>query len=136
MVPSFRSPQVIAALVLLATSPCLAQQPAPGTPATVPAVDNPNLAVAAVKAENGVRASQIIGAGVYGDGSDEIGTVDDLILTPTGQVTLAVVAVGGVIGIGSKRVAVPFDQLKRLPEKIVVPGATKESFGAMPTFMY
>jgi len=119
-----------------ATSP--ADAPAtPGAPAgLVTTVNNPNLAVAAVKLENGVRASKLIGATVYTEQNEGIGSVDDLVMTEGNKVTVAVVAVGGFLGLGSKLVAVPFDQLKRDADRVVLPGVTKDMLSAMPNFVY
>ena len=44
--------------------------------------------------------------------SDNIGDINDLILSEDGSITHAVVGVGGFLGIGEKNVAVPFDELK------------------------
>lgn len=121
-----------------ATPPADTTAPAPaGAPAgLVATVNNPNLAVAAVKLENGVRASKLIGATVYSEQNEGVGSVDDLIMTGDNKVTVVVVAVGGFLGLGSKLVAVPFDQLKRDADHVVLPGATKDTLNAMPNFVY
>ena len=118
-------------------TPPAATSAAPGAPAgLVATVNNPNLAVSAVKLENGVRASKLIGATVYSEQNEGVGSVDDLVMTEGNKVTVAVVAVGGFLGLGSKLVAVPFDQLKRDADRVVLPGATKETLNAMPNFVY
>ena len=61
------------------------------------------------------RSSMLVGATVYNEQGKDIGTVDDLLLNSGGKVTQAVLSVGGFLGIGSKLVAVPFDQLKIEP---------------------
>ena len=123
-----------------APQPAPAPAPAPAaTPAPaglVATTNNPNLAVATVKLENGARASKIIGTSVYTDGNEKIGTVDDLILTEGDKVTVAIVAVGGVLGLGSKMVALPFTGLRREADKVVLTGVTKDALTAMPTFVY
>lgn len=138
--PSVGVMTLIAALVAL---PAVAQQPGqatvppPGPPAgVVPAVGNPNLAVASVRLENGTRASKVIGAAVYSDQNERIGTVDDLVMTGGDKITVAVVSVGGFLGLGSKLIAIPFEQLKRETDRIVLTGATKETLNAMPSLVY
>ncbi len=130
---------------LLTAGPVAAQSAAPATGPTsttapvgvVAASGNPNLAVASVRMENGIRASKIIGSGVYSDPNTQIGTVDDLMLTPDNKVALAIVSVGGLIGIGGKLTAVPITQLQRAPDgKLILPGASKESLNAEPNFVY
>ena len=109
-------------------------QPAPVTAPS--GTGNPNLAVATVKLEHGTRLSKIIGSTVYTDPNTQIGTVDDLIMTGDDKVVMAVVSVGGVLGVGGKLVAIPYGQLKFDNGKTVLPGATKESLTAMPNFTY
>ena len=143
------------AAVLLAT-PVLAQgtggaapdtaAPAGATPevsgggATLPGVvattNNPNLAVATVKLERGIRTSKLIGSAVYGDANQQVGTLDDLVMTEGNKVTVAVVSVGGFLGMGAKLVAFPYEQLKWDGQHLTLPGATKDSLNAMPNFEY
>jgi hypothetical protein len=51
---------------------------------------------------------------------------------------LAVIQVGGFLGVGSHHVAVPFDSLKidDTGTKIVLPGATKQQLQGLPEFKY
>lgn len=114
-----------------------AAAPAAATPGVVATTNNPNLAVATVKLENGTRTSKIVGTSVYGDNStDSLGSIDDLILTEGDKVTVAIVSVGGVLGLGAKLVAIPFKQLTFANGKTTLPGATKDTLGAMPSFVY
>ena len=144
MIRTICSAAAIAALLAgISLRPVQAQTagaPAATTPAAqglVPAAGNPNLSVASVRMENGQRAGKIIGAGVYGDANTQIGTVDDLMLTTDNKVALAIVSVGGLIGLGGKLVAVPFGQLQRGSDgKLMLPGATKDSLTAQPNFVY
>lgn len=145
-----RSVAIMSLIAALAALPAAAQQadqtPLPadtsapassGAPAgLVATVNNPNLAVASVKLENGVRASKLIGATVYSEQNERVGSVDDLVMTEGDKVTVAVVSVGGFLGLGSKLVAVPFDQLKRDADHVTLPGATKDTLNAMPNFVY
>lgn len=130
------------AMALLAV-PAAAQQagaptpaPASGNPGLVPASGNPNLAVASVKLESGTRVGKIIGMSVYTDGNEKIGAVDDVILTEGDKATVAIVSIGGIMGLGSKLVAMPFNDLKRDADKVVISGVTKDSLNAMPAFVY
>jgi hypothetical protein len=60
-----------------------------------------------------------VGATVYNDADQRIGTVDDLIVGQDGKINTAVLSVGGFLGIGGKLVRVPYDQL-RLEERLTV----------------
>jgi sporulation protein YlmC with PRC-barrel domain len=57
-------------------------------------------------------ASDIYKADVYDNSQDKIGVVTDFILDNSGNVTTAVVGVGGLLGASKKYVAVPFKDLK------------------------
>jgi hypothetical protein len=64
------------------------------------------------RAHGGWRSSRIVGATVYNDRDERIGTVDDLIIGQDGRISEAVLSVGGFLGIGAKLVAVPYGQLR------------------------
>ncbi|MBV9735327.1 MAG: PRC-barrel domain-containing protein [Acidisphaera sp.] len=104
----------LAMLAALGAPPALAQQaPVRHNPAvragTPPG--GPIVAGRLQKTHDGWRSSRIVGANVYNDSNQSIGTVNDLIVGDDGKVTTAVISVGGFLGIGSKLVAVPYDQL-------------------------
>jgi sporulation protein YlmC with PRC-barrel domain len=83
-------------------------------------------------------ASELIDQTVYssaGDDAEEIGNVSDLIFNEQGQITAAVIGVGGFLGIGEKNVAVPFDMLEFViaadnSERWVLPTTTEALQGA------
>jgi len=97
----------------------------------------PGQEVALVKVDvsvlaKGYRASKLIGSGVVNDKNEKIGNIDDLILNQ-GKVLAAVLQVGGFLGIASRRVAVPYDDLHidEAARKVVLPGATKDELRKM-----
>jgi sporulation protein YlmC with PRC-barrel domain len=82
-------------------------------------------------------ASDIYKADVYDNTEDKIGVVTDLIVDNSGNVTTAVVSVGGVLGVGKKDVAVPFKELKvasRDGKYWLVLNQTKEELKMAPTY--
>ncbi len=104
---------------------------------TSPIPGTPNLAVASVKAENGKRVSKIIGAAVYNGSSQQIGAIDDVILDKDEKASLAVISVGGFLGVGGKLVAEPYSALKFGGDgKVILPEASKEALNTMPSFTY
>ena len=131
------SKSLLAAFLLLA-APALAQQPPaqPAIPGIVATTNNPNLAVSAVRLERGQRITQVIGASVFNDAGERIGGVDDLVMVEGDKVSVAIIGIGGFLGLGAKLVAVPYQQLKRDGEKLVLPGVTKDTLDAMPNFSY
>ncbi len=85
----------------------------------------------------GYRATKLLGSDVYNDQNEKVGTLDDLIVAGDGQVTLAVLSVGGFLGIGAKNVAVPIQLFKAGGKgKILLPKATKDELKGMPEFKY
>ncbi|GGG31592.1 hypothetical protein GCM10010964_19430 [Caldovatus sediminis] len=114
---------------------------APGAATTAPtaAPTAQGLAVDRAQLREGRRASKVIGSTVYGgSGNDSIGSVDDLIIPRGGGNPVAVLSVGGFLGIGAKLVAVPYERLQfdAERERWVLPGATRESLEALPIFAY
>ena len=88
-------------------------------------------------ADHQVRVSKVVGASVYNDQNQSIGSIDDLLMSDNDHKAATVVlSVGGFLGMGSKLVSVPFDQLKIENDKIVMPGATKASLEGMPEYHY
>lgn len=84
----------------------------------------------------GHRASKLIGAPVYNEQDERVGSIDDLIVSPDRSISYAVVSVGGFLGIGKRLVAIPVEQLRDEKGKLILPGATKEALKALPEFQY
>jgi sporulation protein YlmC with PRC-barrel domain len=90
-----------------------------------------------VQLASGYRASKLSGADVYNRNKDTIGTLDDLIVSPSGdRGTYAILSVGGFLGMGKHLVAVPFNDLQIDNRRVVLPDATKKSLEALPEFKY
>lgn len=89
---------------------------------------------------SGLRADKVIGAEVYNNANDSIGTIDDLIIEPNDRVVYAIVSVGGFLGIGDRLVAVPFDRITYRRDgddvQMVLPESTKANLESMPEFRY
>ena len=82
--------------------------------------------------------NKLLGSAVYNNArsKDEIGTVEDIIVTPEDSVSYAIIGVGGFLGIDRRDVAVPMNQLTWEDGKFILPNATKDSLEAMPPFEY
>ena len=71
------------------------------------------------------------------DHNQSIGSIDDVLMGEGDhKVASAVIAVGGFLGMGSKLVAVPFEKLQMVDDKIVLSGATKASLEGMAEYHY
>jgi sporulation protein YlmC with PRC-barrel domain len=86
--------------------------PTPGTPRdptmTRPATPAPTTP----GAMNEVYASKLIGATVKNTQGESLGKIDELVIDPRdARIKAAVVSIGGLLGIGAKSVAVPWDKV-------------------------
>jgi sporulation protein YlmC with PRC-barrel domain len=85
----------------------------------------------------GYRASKLVKAEVYNDKGEKIGKIGDLVVAPDGTLSVAVVDVGGFLGVKKHHVAIPVKQFSEVsPKKVVLPGATKEALKQLPEFTY
>jgi sporulation protein YlmC with PRC-barrel domain len=119
-----RSPLYLLAAGLLAASPLV----------TAPAFAADNM-----QTQDELRTSKIVGAKVYNDANDNIGSVEDIVLKADGSMDEVVLSVGGFIGIGDKYVAVPYSDLKisRDGNSLkVMTKATKDSLKALPDYQF
>jgi sporulation protein YlmC with PRC-barrel domain len=86
-----------------------------------------------------IEPRTLVGKAVYDVNGDKIGSVDDVILAPSGQgAQQAVIKSGGFLGIGEKLIAVSISDLKpgRDKDTLVVNGLTRQQVRDMRTFAY
>ena len=83
------------------------------------------------------RVSEIIGETVERSNGDNIGEVDDVIYSRTDKKLMAIISVGGFLGMGEKFVAVPYDELRISADgDDVYLDTTEDKLKAMATFEY
>ncbi len=142
----------LAAVAIAASLPALAlAQTAPSTPPPATTAPSPmpqaNVPAPQRGSTTGVmpgvasearRASQLIGANIVNEENRAVGEVHDLMVTPAGGPVVAVLSVGGFLGLGERYVAVPLSDLRwnTERERWVLPGATVDSLKARPAFSY
>lgn len=96
-----------------------------------------------VAADTDNLGTRLIGQPVYssaGDDAEEIGSINDLVFSESGQIEAVVIGVGGFLGIGEKNVAVDFQSLEFTlaadnTERWVLP-TTAEALTAAPDFVW
>ena len=84
-----------------------------------------------------VLGSDFIGTPVKGKDGQLLGKIDNLVFDQNGRIELAVIGVGGFLGIGEKVVAVPFEAVKSDAangKHVFVIDATKEQLAAAPAY--
>ncbi|GGC54887.1 PRC-barrel domain-containing protein [Chelatococcus reniformis] len=137
------------AMLTLAGAPAFAQttmtpapsEPKPAEPSTAPAAPGPKAGVGHMSEQGASQwmASKVIGASVVGPDGKTVGDINDIVLEQSGSAQAAVIGVGGFLGVGEKRVAVPFSQLQVARDgngeidKITL-GMTKDELNNAPTF--
>lgn len=90
-----------------------------------------------IVATTGYRASKLLGSDIYNDQGEKIGKLDDFIVGSNEEVSIAVIAVGGFLGMGSRMVAVPAKLIESNDKnQIVLPGGTKDELKALAEFRY
>lgn len=68
------------------------------------------------QASHAFRADAITGTDVRNPQDQDLGSIEDVVLDPkTGQISYAIIARGGFLGIGDKHIAVPWQRLKVAP---------------------
>lgn len=68
------------------------------------------------------RASKMSGLKVYNDANENIGSINELLMDKNGDIKIAVIGVGGFLGLGEHLVAVPFEKLKFVNEAVAYTG--------------
>ncbi len=113
--------------LMIAVSPVAAQTPTAPTPLSF--VDKQN--------NTEVLGTDFIGTPVNTKDGQQIGKISNLVFDQEGRIELAVIGVGGFLGIGEKEVAVPFDAVKSESvngKHVFVVEATKDELKAAPAY--
>ena len=85
-------------------------------------------------------ASDLIGAAVYESSAEDaasIGEINDIVVSPEGEVSSVVIGVGGFLGIGEKDVEVEYGAIEwadRDGQRWIVANMTREQLEAAPAF--
>lgn len=82
-----------------------------------------------------LRANNVIGMRVQGGQNEKIGKINDLVINESGQISAAVISIGGFLGIGDKVVAVPWPKVRfDGAEKSALLEVTREELANAPEF--
>ena len=122
-------------VAMLATA-AMAQTSAPTPPSSAPAAPAATQSSASSSAHTNLagqgkwRTSKLIGVDVYGPDDKKVGDVTEVIVDKSGKVEMVTIGVGGFLGIGSKDVAVPFDQVTWSDQPIAPPAPAPAPSGS------
>ena len=84
-------------------------------------------------------ASELMGTAVRNAADENLGDINDVIVDREGKPSVAIIGVGGFLGIGEKDVGVPFESLEFVTndnKRVARLDITKEALEAAPTFVY
>ena len=114
------------------------QSPSGQSPAVQSAVSPDGAKFLAAQMPGEIRASNLAGVVVKNKVGDVVGDISDVVFGATGQVSVYIIGVGGVLGIGEKNVAVPFSSVMLATDKdnkrTATLDVTKAALEAAPTF--
>ena len=79
-------------------------------------------------------SEEIVGKTVVSQQGEEIGEIEDVVMDEASQQQLAVVDVGGFLGVGEKSVAVSFDQLQLSDDGRIRSDLTRETLQSQPEY--
>lgn len=79
---------------------------------------------------------QLLGQPIYNENNEKVGSVDDLIVSPSKAVSYAIIGAGGFLGVAKHDVAIPVNQFTQKDGKFILAGATKDALKALPPFEY
>jgi hypothetical protein len=93
-------------------------KPKPVQPATAPEPANPEPPLAAPEPPKSLSADEIVpvlGKKVFGPAGEDLGRVVNVLVDQGGRTRAAVIDFGGFLGVGSRKIAVAWDQLTFKP---------------------
>jgi sporulation protein YlmC with PRC-barrel domain len=155
----FRTLSLSAATAALLATGALAQSPQPATPeATPPAATAPapstgsassttttttkteSISFKSSMAQDEMLASEISGMEVRNAAGEDLGDINDIVMDKSGKPMVAIVGVGGFLGLGEKDVGVPFESLTfaeaQNGKSVARLDVTKEALTSAPNYVY
>jgi hypothetical protein len=129
-------PALLLTAALVLPAPAHAQDPSKQetAKATIP----PNTFFKGQTSSQYLAGEQLIGAKVTNKDGQTIGTISDLIVGSGDKIDGVILSVGGVLGVGEKKIGVRLGALKlsKAEGKLAVslPSASKEILGAVPAY--
>ena len=131
------------ALALLIVTPVAAQQSATSsTTVTRPATTETRSDVRAdqpkvVQQPGQIDAERLIGRNINSPEGERVGEIDSVLIGRDGKIQAVIVGVGGFLGIGERKVAIDWNQLKfQDNDQRVVANVTRDQLKNMPEFQY
>jgi sporulation protein YlmC with PRC-barrel domain len=138
MQPENAAPQSVKPLATPTLPSTPTEQPRQFTPPQVTNSDAKG-AKETVLPSAGITVSEFYKQDVYDPRDNKIGEVKDAVLDKGGQLNTVILAVGGLLGIGEKDVAVPFNAISvkdKDGKRYLIMDTTKEALEGAPGYVY
>ncbi|HUG60338.1 MAG TPA: PRC-barrel domain-containing protein [Methylomirabilota bacterium] len=81
-----------------------------------------------------ISADELIGMPLMNAQGDQLGEVEDLVLSTEENRTFAVIEHGGFLGLGEKKIVLPLDNLQVMEDAVIVQGMTDQDIEALPEY--
>jgi sporulation protein YlmC with PRC-barrel domain len=95
----------------------------------------PAEAVIPAQRANEMRAESLIGATVFSQEGEKVGTVKDILFDTSGRATGLVLSVGGIMGLGAKSVGITWEEVEMQPDpKLLQVNYSEDQLEAAPAF--
>jgi sporulation protein YlmC with PRC-barrel domain len=140
-----RAKILLVSAAMLIAAPVLAQT-GTTTPSTTPSTKPPSSGTTTAPSATttpgtmkstdfrGMKANDLIGKTVYNSAGESVGEIDDLVISKSNKATAAVVGVGGFLGMGERKAAIPLDQMSMQGDRVVAANLTKDEVKRMGEF--
>jgi sporulation protein YlmC with PRC-barrel domain len=129
-----------AAIALALPASAIAQSSSPRIPGTEPALPtvqapsmNDRVAPGGLQPKPSFESSDLRGKNVYDPDGKKVGSIDDVV-PAQGQPREAIVAVGGILGIGAKKVLIPATDIERSNDGRLVVAMSENQIEKLPEF--
>jgi sporulation protein YlmC with PRC-barrel domain len=101
------------------------------TAATAPAAPSPISPAAGVRPGSPIQASRVKNMVVYNEKGARLGEVERIVQAPDGKQQL-IVGVGGFLGLGERRVAIPSGDVAMRGDRLILENVSEEQLKRMP----
>jgi hypothetical protein len=93
-------------------APLFAQTQTPSTAPAAPATTMPVAPSPTAPAPGAIKGSTLINMDVRNNADEKIGDINDVIVSADGKVQQVIISVGGFLGVGARKVAVAWNDVK------------------------
>ena len=116
-----------------ALTPQAAQAQLNGGPSPAQPGTEPQLTGALPSVTQTIDVAKLEDMALYNGAGEKMGDIDEVVIGP-GNTFYLVVAHGGFLGLGEKKVAMPIDQVAMRGDRLVAEGLTDEQIKALPAY--